>query len=35
LNLCVHAHGPDVEPIIEAVRKNNSPLVQVHLVSMN
>jgi hypothetical protein len=23
LNLCVHAHGPDVELIMEAARKNN------------
>src|SRR3989337_2383427 len=23
LNLCVHAHGPDVELIVEAARKNN------------
>jgi hypothetical protein len=22
LNLCVHAHGPDIEPIMEAARKN-------------
>jgi homogentisate 1,2-dioxygenase len=35
LELCVHAHGPDVEPIMKAARKNNSPLVQVHLVSVN
>ena len=26
LELCVHAHGPDVELIMEAARKNNSPL---------
>ena len=27
LELCVHAHGPDVELIMEAARKNNYPLV--------
>jgi hypothetical protein len=27
LNLCVHAHGPDVEFIMEAARKNNNPLL--------
>mgnify|MGYP005822766341 CR=1 FL=1 len=27
LNLCVHAHGPDVGLIMEAARKNNYPLV--------
>ena len=27
LNLCVHAHGPDVELIIEASCKNINPLV--------
>ena len=27
LNLCVHAHGPDVELIMEAARKNNYPLL--------
>ena len=27
LELCVHAHGPDVELIMEATRKNNYPLV--------
>ena len=25
LNPCVHAHGPDVELIVEAARKNNYP----------
>jgi len=35
LNLCVHAHGPDVELIMEAARKNNYFLIQVHLASMN
>ena len=27
LNLCVHAHGPDVELIMEASFYNNNPLV--------
>jgi hypothetical protein len=27
LELCVHAHGPDVELIMEAARKNNYPLI--------
>ena len=27
LNLCVHAHGPDVELIMEAARKNIYPLL--------
>ena len=27
LNLCVHAHGPDVGLIMEAARKNNYPLL--------
>ena len=27
LNLCVHAHGPDVELIMEASCYNNNPLV--------
>ena len=27
LNLCVHAHGPDVELIMEALCYNNNPLV--------
>ena len=27
LELCVHAHGPDVELIMEASRSNNNPLV--------
>ena len=27
LNLCVHAHGPNVELIMEAAHKNNNPLV--------
>ena len=27
LNLCVHAHGYDVELIMEAARENNYPLV--------
>ena len=35
LEHCVHAHGPDVELIMDAVRKNNYFLGQVHLVSMN
>ena len=34
LELCVHAHGHDVELIMEAARKNNYPLVEVHLVSV-
>jgi hypothetical protein len=35
LELCVHAHGPGVELIMEAARKNNYFLIQVHLASMN
>ena len=31
LNLCVHAHGPDVELIMEASLKSIVSLVQVHL----
>ena len=27
LNLCVHAHGPDVELIMEVARKNINPLL--------
>ena len=27
LNLCDHAHGPVVELIMEAARKNNYPLL--------
>ena len=27
LNLCVHAHGPDVELIMEAAHKNIYPLL--------
>ena len=27
LNSCVHAHGPDVELIMEATRKNDYPLL--------
>ena len=27
LELCVHAHGPEVELIMEASRSNNNPLV--------
>ena len=27
LNLCVHAHGPDVELIMEVSCDNNNPLV--------
>ena len=27
LNPCVHAHGPDVELIMEAARKNDYPLL--------
>ena len=27
LSLCVHAHGPDVELIMEASSNNNNPLV--------
>jgi hypothetical protein len=36
LNLCVHAHGLDIEPIMEAARKKiNISLVQVQPVPMN
>ena len=36
LNLCVHAHGPDVQLIMEAARKKKIiSLVQVHLESVN
>ena len=35
LEPCVPAHGPDVELIMEAARKNNYFLIQVHLASMN
>jgi hypothetical protein len=35
LEPCVHAHGPDVELIMEATRKNNYFLIQFHLASMN
>ena len=37
LELCVHAPGHDVELIMEAARKNNYPLLEIHLlgVSMN
>jgi hypothetical protein len=36
LNLCVHAHGPDVQLIMEAARKKIIiSLVQVHLESVN
>ena len=27
LNPCVHAHGPDVELIVEDTRKNDYPLL--------
>ena len=33
LNLCVHAHGPDVELIMEAARKNNYSFGISHLIS--
>ena len=35
LNPCVHAHGPDVELIMEAAHKIIISFVQAHPVSMN
>ena len=35
LNLCVHAHGTDVELIMEAAHEIIISLVQAQLVSMN
>ena len=35
LELCVHAHGHDVDPIMEASYNNNYFLDKYHLVSVN
>ena len=35
LELCVHAHGHDVDPIMEASCNNNYFLDNYHLVSVN
>ena len=35
LNLCVHADGHDVDPIMEASCNNNYFLDKYHLVSVN
>ena len=35
LELCVHAHGHDVDPIMEASCNNNYFLDKYHLVSVN
>ena len=35
LNLCVHAHGQDVDHIMEASCNNNYFLDKYHLVSVN
>ena len=35
LELCVHAHGHDVDPIMEASCNNNYFLDKYHMVSMN
>ena len=35
LNLCVHAHGHDVDPIMEAFYNNNYFLDKYHLVYVN
>ena len=35
LELCVHAHGHDVDPIMEASCNNNYSLDKYHLVSVN
>ena len=35
LELCVHAHGHDVDPIMETLCNNNYFLDKYHLVSVN